>query len=66
MSIGKWGVVFFVLALVLNEMVLRLEKNRWDTGASSTGTCTVRCGGLSTRNQSKDPPNRPKNSLQGV
>jgi heme/copper-type cytochrome/quinol oxidase subunit 2 len=50
MSIEKWGVVFFVLALVLNEMVLRLEKNRWDTVASSTGTYTVRCGGLSTRN----------------
>jgi hypothetical protein len=37
---------FFVL--VLNEMVLVLEKNRWDLGASSTSTSTAL---LSTRNQ---------------
>ncbi len=31
---------FFVL--VLNEMVLVLEKNRWDLGASSRGTSTAK------------------------
>ncbi|MFN5768326.1 MAG: hypothetical protein ACK44Z_03180 [Pirellulaceae bacterium] len=28
---------FIVLALVLNEMVLALEKKRWNTGASRRG-----------------------------
>lgn len=63
---------FIVLALVLNEMVLALEKKRWNTGVSrlgyrdwdiETGTSNTRTltALLSTSNQSNDRRNYPKN-----
>jgi hypothetical protein len=41
---------FIVLVLALNEMELVLEKERWDTEASSTKPSTVRRGGMNKRN----------------
>ncbi len=63
---------FIVLALVLNEMVLALEKKRWNTGVSrlgyrdwgiETGISSTRTltALLSTSNQSNDRRNYPKN-----
>jgi|694.fasta_scaffold00114_75 hypothetical protein len=52
---------FIVLVLALNEMELVLEKECWDTEASSTKPSAVRRGGLSKRNPGNDRRNDPKN-----
>jgi len=38
-------------------MVLELEKQRCDSGASMKRSSQVRCGGLNTQNPSHDPQN---------